>query len=99
MIPGGAFYYRPIYKCWNLTLIMAVEVFNRIGEEELHSGNPRFNRRGAQEDDDGEFDDFNEVECRSSPISDIKKEFFEQLEDDSLNVDTCSGLTRDWKNK
>jgi hypothetical protein len=74
---------------------MVTEVFSRIGEEELHSGGPGFNKRKDEEED--YLDEFNEVESRSKPITNIKKEFFESLEDESLDVDTCSKLTHEWK--
>lgn len=73
---------------------MATEVFNNIGESEIYSENPKFFKR-HREVDDG-FEAPHKIESVSKPITDAKKEFFEQLNDDSLTVDTCSKLTHDW---
>jgi hypothetical protein len=39
------------------------------------------------------------IEFKSKHLSNAKKEFFEHLEDDSLTVDTCDKIARDWKAK
>ena len=76
---------------------MATEVFNNIGEEELHSENSNFFKRQRQEND--EFEPSNEIESSSKPITEAKKEFLKHLEDDSLTLDTCDRLNHDWKKK
>ena len=76
---------------------MATEVFNRIGEGESFSEKPNFYRRKSEENN--WFEKQNEIESTSNPITDAKKEFFKELEDDSLDIDTCGKLNHDWKKK
>lgn len=76
---------------------MATEVFNNIGEAELYSENQGSYKRHWQENDEPE--PASKVEHQSKPLSDAKKEFLEQLNDDSLTIDTCSKLNHDWKKK
>ncbi|MDD5193041.1 MAG: hypothetical protein PHF67_00480 [Candidatus Nanoarchaeia archaeon] len=73
---------------------MVVEVFNRIGEEELHSDS-NFYKRYKKEDDELETND--KTESNSKPLSEAKKEFFEHLKNDSLTIDACDRLNHDWK--
>ena len=76
---------------------MATEVFNRIGEEEIHSENPNSYKRQKEEND--EFESLDKIESESKPITEAKKEFFEHLEDDSLTIDACSRLNHEWRKK
>ncbi len=88
---------QPIYKLLNFNKHMATEVFNRIGEAEIYSENPYFNRRVKRENEGVE--PAGKIESMTKPILDAKKEFFEHLEDDSLTIDTCGKLNQDWKKK
>lgn len=78
---------------------MATEVFNNIGEEEMHSENPKFYRRGREEDYDesDELKSSEKIESTSKAITEAKKEFHEYIENDYLTVDTCERLNHDWK--
>lgn len=80
---------------------MSTEVFNRIGESEIHSENPNFHKRTWEENDGFEESDESSktIESQSKPLVEAKKEFLEHLEDDSLTVDTCGNLNKDWKKK
>ena len=79
---------------------MATEVFNRIGEEELHSENEYFYKKKREENEGFTTSKTSEkIESISKPITKAKKEFFEHLEDDSLTLDICSKLNHDWKKK
>jgi hypothetical protein len=81
---------------------MVTEVFNRIGESEIHSENSNFyKKRGGENEGFERFREPNKSESISKPISDVKKEFFEHLKDNdnSLTIDTCNNLNHDWKKK
>lgn len=73
---------------------MVTEVFNRIGESEMHEGSNSFGRFNRDNDSS---EPVHKIESTSKPISDAKKEFFEHLEDDSLTIDTCENANRDCK--
>ncbi len=79
----------------------ATEVFSRVGEGESYRENNDFNRRWnkANEDDVGIKTSNEKVEFTSKPITEAKKEFLEHLEDESLSIDTCSQINKDWKRK
>jgi hypothetical protein len=74
---------------------MVTEVFNRIGEAEIHSGN-NFHKK---EPEDNNFKAYDKIEFTSKPLSDAKKEFFKYLENDSLTIDACNRANHDWKKK
>jgi hypothetical protein len=76
---------------------MAVEVFNRIGEAEMHESSSNFYKRQREDNDD--FEPVHKIESSSKPISNAKKEFLKHLEDDSLTIDTCEKMNHDWKKK
>ena len=61
----------------------------------MHSESSNFYRQQREDD----FEPVNKVESASKPLADAKKEFFEHLEDDSLTIDTCENVNRDWKRK
>jgi len=95
--PARAF----IYKLLNFILYMAVEVFNNIGESEIYSDNSNSYGRNRYRKKDDEFEESettDKIESKS-PISDEKKEFLESLGNDSLSVDTCINLNRNWKDR
>lgn len=73
---------------------MATEVFNRIGEAEIHSEDYNFYNRTRGKNNGFETSD--KIEFTSKPISKAKKEFLKHLENDSLTIDTCSKLNQDW---
>jgi hypothetical protein len=77
---------------------MVTEVFNNIGQEEMHYENPNssFKRYRKEEVDDADLESEKKVE-KKSKISEVKKEFIEYLEDESLTVDTCAKVNHDWK--
>ena len=87
---------------------MAVEVFTRKGEGQMYSdsfsSNNNFNNsynnhnRFKKRDEDDSDESFVKVESKG-PISAAKKEFMEELEDESLTVDACDGLNREWGKK
>jgi DNA phosphorothioation-dependent restriction protein DptG len=69
---------------------MATEVFNNIGESEMHDGPSFGNNRGRyQRDEPFESEDKEEV---IKPMSEAKKEYFENLKEDSLTLDTCDKI-------
>lgn len=84
----------------------STEVFSRIGEGESHNSNTpnNFNKKYNNEDNDSSDDEFDDVESKSgkkeignNPMTEAKKEFIKHLEEDSLNLDTCSNVNQDWK--
>lgn len=88
----------------------ATEVFSSIGQGESYSqgsGNNSFkNRYNKSEisgqnysDEEIEVDIPIESESDSTPVTEAKKEFLENLKDESLSVDTCSNVNKDWGRK
>jgi hypothetical protein len=79
---------------------MATEVFNNIGESELHSEGENFFRRYRKEGGNSEeFVSSEKIESITKPgrpVTNAKKEFLKELEDESLTIDTCSKLTHEW---
>lgn len=77
-----------------------VEVLGSVGEGESYSENTNFNKRQNEENEGFEKSNSNEkVEFTSKPLTDAKREFLKHLEDESLSIDTCSNINRDWKRK
>jgi hypothetical protein len=74
---------------------MVVEVFERRLDIEVFSNVP--NKQDKKRNSEEKSSSFEKVEYRSKEMIDAKKEFFTHLEDDSLNLDTCSRLNREWK--
>jgi hypothetical protein len=74
---------------------MVVEVFERRLDIEVFSNVP--NKQDKKRNSEEKSSSFEKVEYRSKEMTDAKKEFFTHLEDDSLNLDTCSRLNREWK--
>jgi len=67
-----------------------------------NNGNNNFKRRynsgntNEDEENDEKIKASSKVEFTSKPISEAKKEFLEELEDESLSVDICSQVNKDW---
>ena len=78
---------------------MVVEVFNKIGEAEMHEGSNSFGRFNKFNRDDDSSEPVHKVESSSKKLTEAKKEFLEHLEDDSLTIDTCENVNRDWKKR
>ncbi|MFA5856505.1 MAG: hypothetical protein WC867_04045 [Candidatus Pacearchaeota archaeon] len=73
---------------------MVVEVFERRLDIEVYSNSP--NKQDKKRDSEDSSSPNEKVEYKSKEMTDAKKEYFEHLEDDSLNIDTCSRLNREW---
>lgn len=78
---------------------MATEVFNNIGESEIYSQGPNYNRRYNRDDDFCDNSEDVEKEADSKPMAQSKKEFIEHLNDDSLTLDKCGRINHDWAKK
>jgi len=78
---------------------MATEVFNRIGESEIYSEKPNFNKRYSRDESIDDDEPQIKIESSSKPLTEAKKEFLEHLEKDSLTIDTCEKITHDWNKK
>jgi len=74
----------------------SVEVFGKIGEG---GGNTEDSNGHYKHEDDENFDESKVTIESKSPITDTKREFIKQMEDDSLSIDTCTKLNHDWKKK
>lgn len=75
-----------------------VEVFGSVGEGESFSNNfnnsSNFNgKRFHKKEEDFDEDENNE---ESSKTSEAKKEFLKKIKEDSLSLDTCEKVGRDW---
>ncbi|MBR9704767.1 hypothetical protein GOV12_05110 [Candidatus Pacearchaeota archaeon] len=73
------------------------EVFGRVGEGESYSNNETSHK--AKEDVDESFSKIKEKTVSKSPVTDAKQDFIKQMEDDSLTMDTCSKVNKDWNKK
>jgi hypothetical protein len=84
----------------------ATEVFGSVGEGSSYypdpdSENRNFNDR-KNEDDEGFETPQKKVESITKPMAKAKQEFFDNLKDESnesLSIDTCNQLNRDWKRR
>lgn len=76
---------------------MVTEVFNRIGEAEMHESSNSFERFNKFNRDDDSSESVHKIESGSKKLTEAKKEFFENLENDSLTIDTCEKVNHDWK--
>jgi len=79
-----------------------IEVFGSVGEGESFSENngfkKRYNQDGRNNWDGGDDEnDDDKANSGSEPTSRAKKEFLDKIQEDSLTIDTCSNVGRDWK--
>lgn len=78
----------------------STEVFT-YGEAYSYSEGEKksFKNRYTDEGDDNGFESYSEeVESKSAstPVTAAKKEFLDQMQDESLSLDTASRITHDW---
>lgn len=75
------------------------EVFGSIGEGESFLEGTNFNKRWGNENGFSSEDSDEKNKAIPNNDSEAKKEFLKHLEDDdSLTIDTCSNLNRNWRN-
>ena len=92
----------------------ATEVLNTSGESYDYSDNSNNNsfkkksyggNSKSNNDDEESFEigleaqDNIRVESSSKPLSEAKKEFLDQLEDEALTLDTCDKINKDYSRK
>lgn len=87
----------------------ATEVLGSIGEGESYSqysqnteGNnfkKRYNTKNEDDENDEKIKASSKIEFTSKPLSEAKKEFLEHLENESLSVDICNQVNKDWEKK
>jgi len=74
----------------------AMEVFGSIGEGESYPEHNNFNRRHWDSNRDDELPD-ERTKSTPGPMTEVKKEILKYLEKDSLTLDTCERINKDWK--
>ena len=88
---------------------MATEVFNRIGESEIQSGGSGSFRKYDQEygNTGDEFEGMDKPKQSTEKVESTKlltpekQKFLKQIygDDESLTVDTCGKVNKDWKKR
>jgi len=73
------------------------ETFNNVGEPDSYSEEVKgYGKREDNKFEEGESSEPREKIEVKSPIAEAKKEFLDEIENQSLTLDTCSQINRDW---
>jgi|ETNmetMinimDraft_2_1059921.scaffolds.fasta_scaffold34096_2 anaerobic ribonucleoside-triphosphate reductase len=72
-----------------------VEVFGSVGEGGSSEESREENKDHVTESISSDKNE--KIVSMDKPLLEVKKKFFEDLNDESLTVDTCNKLNRDWK--